>query len=312
MDRTLANMRDQGSTSGVRPPATNDGVDQSPIVLPSPDVWAVVRFAPPPDTAPSDLQAFAIRCDDQWVLTDDALAFGEIETVQRFHEWRATWEQVRTLEPLTTLLRLVDLAGELAPASDGSTGLLHPSLAAFLVDDDVFEIPARRSARSADAIARLADLVRDRGAEGFGIVDRSPRSERVGLARAWPAYGGVETVAASADLRVVFDPAAGLFCELPDDAGTSFGPIERAESTSAVFTLWSGDAELRLTSEQSRPLHWMIPGATAWAVRRVPEILAWARTFAGLADSFELAQRIDAPVRLSARRPIADYGSSNT
>ena len=282
-------------------------VPEGDVVLPAPDVWAAVRFAPVPDQVPDELCAFAIRQGDDWVLTDDVLAFGEVGTVQRFQKWRATWERVWTIDPVPDLLRLIALARELIPGrADRSAEYQWYD---GLSDDGVVEIPVDEAASFVVRLAYLGDRIRERDATGHGIVDVTPGSGRVGLARSWSSFGEVETVAAASDVSIELVPPTGLHIVASAESDERFGPIERAEREGTGWRVWSHDRELVLEGDRGRPLAWLVPGAAEWVVRTVPEIVTWARTFGGLAEALEFSAAIGAPVQLSPRRPIADHGS---
>ncbi len=189
------------------------------IVVPSADVLAIVRFAEPPEEAAVDLQPYVVLLADtipDWVLTDDAVAFGTPDVIERFAAWRSTWERTWVLDPASSVARLFDLIQTIEPATP-----VARLVRGHLDDDDDLIIPPAQQTETVAFLARLAERIRARNAQGYGIVDRTPGADRVGLARAWPAHGGGEIVAADDHTTIHFDPDAGIFIT------TSVGPRER-------------------------------------------------------------------------------------
>ena len=189
------------------------------VRTPSLDLEVSVRHADPGLVVPPELTAFVIasyvdeRLDD-WLLTNDAIAFGSDTVVQAFHRWRATWEVRWTLDSISSVERLLAIASTepdlvdnavvatlepiLAEVRDGMTGLVGPNAAADL----------------AAAVGELRDAVRNRNLVGVGFVNATPGYEGTGLARAWSGSGGREVIAADHAMEVVLDPETGLGIEL--------------------------------------------------------------------------------------------------
>lgn len=278
------------------PEPTSDA--EPPVVVPPAEVRAVVRFGVPPTVAPEDLAAFVLPEQGDWVLTDDVLAFGEPDVLERFDAWRATWERTWLLDPRTNVIRLLDLG---RAAGDSEIEMLVRLTAPADAADELV-IPRDLVARARAGVRRLAELARGRDAVGHGLVDLTPNARRTGLARAWPACGESEVVAALHGIRVVLEPSHGLVLHRPD--GTTFGPIEAAHSDADGWTVESGGRTSWLDHVQARPLAWLVPGSTAWRHRRVPEIVTWTRTLVGLEEclAFAAAEHLD--VRLTTRRPV--------
>jgi hypothetical protein len=302
---------DTHPTNQARVAAHHGNTSGGEVVTPAPAVWAIVRFAPLPDQPPGELLPYTIRQAEDWVLTDDALAFGGADIIRRFNGWRSTWERTWTLDPLPNLSRLAVLGRQLQPGSDGTSGVFGRDVMEFLIDGSEAELSLERAVTIGAALGRLADQIRERGASGYGIVDKTPHCARVGLARSWPECGDTEVVASADDVRVVFEPDAGLYVEVDRGADpVRFGPIDHVERNNATWTVSDGDGRLHLRGDEGRALSWIVPGATAWGVRAVPEVVVWARTFGGFADSLEFAERTGAPIRLTATRLIADQAGA--
>lgn len=302
---------DTDPSADVSTTSRPDSVTDGAVVMPAPAVWAIVRFGSLPDRPPDELLPYAIRQREDWVLTDDALAFGGTDVIRRFNTWRSTWEQTWTLDPLPSMARLAILGRELDPSDDGTAAGFGRGVIEFLIDGGEVELPLERAITIGAALDRLATLIRDRGASGYGIVDQTPHCARVGLARAWPACGDPEVIAAADGVSVVFEPDTGLYVDNARGAEpVRFGPVDRVARDHATWTVSAGERELRFHADEARALAWLVPGATAWGVRLVPEVVTWARTLGGFADSLEFAERTVAPIRLTARRLIADHAAA--
>jgi hypothetical protein len=282
-----------------------NGTDVDPaaplVVVPAPDVWAILRFETPPRDPPDDLVAFVLREGDEWLLTDDAVAFGDVGVVTRFDAWRTRWERTCVIDPLPHLLRLVEVADEQRR---------RPEVLARLVaeldggDDAVASV--EELAALADELSLLHEQVVDEDRTGLGIVDRTPGAQREGLAAAWPECVRREVVAGDRELQVLTDPSNELRAVVVtgDHAGQELhlGDVEFGDDGVVV----SGRlGALELPISRARPLAWLVPGATAWRVREIPEVLAWARTLTGLPECLADAAARRRPIRFTARRPIA-------
>lgn len=274
------------------------------LVVPSADVWAVVRWHELPAAPPDDLLAFTVRVGDEWVLTDDAVAFAERDVIERFTTWRSSWDRTWVLDPLSSLERLVDFAEAVSPSlfsmrcargfASGEDVAFGPEVHAHVVHD----------------LERLADAVRRRERLGFGLVDTTPGAQRIGLARAWPEWGGDELLAACDGVEVHYRPAHGLVLQLGATDDSVIGSsdsivVEQATSDGHEWTVSGPAGDRRLDHRAGRPLAWLVPNATGWRVRRVPEVVTWARTFTRLRSALEFATAQGRPVTLTTRRPVA-------
>lgn len=275
--------------------------DEEMIIVPPAEVRALVRFDRPSAAPPDDLIAFVIEEQGDWVLTDDALAFGDPDILDHFTAWRATWEREWVLDPRTTIVRLLGLAKATGSDPSSETTTLTRLIADTRGSDDML-IPPDLVSRCRAELGRLGELARDRDELGHGLIDLTPNTHRTGLARSWPSWGGPEVLAAVHGAKVVLDPQRGLFLQLGED--TTLGPIDVAISDTEGWTVHAGDESVRLDHDRARPLAWLVPGATAWRHQRVPDVITWTRTLIGLDASLEFAESAGLTVRLTTRRPI--------
>ena len=274
-------------------------VEPDPVITPSAGLWAVVRHAAVPERVPDDLLAFVTPIYDEetlvdWALTEDVVAFGDVDVPTAYQRWRATWERTWPLDSHSSLTRLTAVARSLAGELDLAAGILE------LASDDAWE---NRTIEDPDELRRLADdleLVRDaiRGREstGYGLVDATEGRDRVGLALAWSPSGDAEILAADQHLTVTMRPAAGLCLDVGGDAPWSIsGVVEVALAGSAVEVRNNDRAET-LDPDQAIALSWVLPGAARWRVRVIPEVLVWAKTFGGLVECARYAAALQLPL----------------
>lgn len=281
-----------------------DGVE---LTVPSAPVWAVVRTDHPPDDPPDDLRAFTTRQGDDWALTDDAVAFGPADVVQRFAAWRSGWERTWVLDPLTNVVRLITLDDEEV------TGRLARIWRRHRAEDGDVVLPPEVHHEVTEAIDELGHRIRERAEPGYGIVDTSPGSERTGLARGWPGWGADEVVAAIDHVAIVYRPASGLRLEVGADR-SDVGAIAAAaadETGWSVTTTCDGATTVtHLDRLEARPVAWLVPSATEWRVRSVPAVVTMANTITRLPESLQIATYLGVDVRLTVHRPIAPTGTA--
>jgi hypothetical protein len=253
----------------------------SAIVVPSAALTATVRHGDVPGAAPDPL------------TTRDR-----------------TW----TLDPLSSLARLVSAARTFNVAAPsqrllehalGTAGHGRPS------DGVHVELPADEAARLAAVTEQLRDAIAGSGRRGFGLVDATPGRARTGLTRAWSGRDGPEVLVADRRVSVTIDPAEGLSVTVAgpspgrggdDGEVVRISGVEEVELAADGVVVRNGDSSLVLDLQRGRVIGWLMPGCTRWRVRPVPEGVVWARTFAGLADSAELAVALGRPVTLTSPR----------
>lgn len=285
---------------------------RQPIIVPSPDVLAIVRHRDPPVEAPNRLVPFVTRVGgdrgEGWVLTDDVVAFGPHDVVRDFAEWRSNWERVWILDPTSNLERLRGLIAELEPDT-------HLELALRDLLERVRESVVTPDVQLAlvEQMSRLTAMIRDRDASGFGVVDVTPGSARVGLARAWPEFGGSEVLAADEYTEIRLEPDIGLVVATgagPDRAVVPAVDEVRLDAEGHAVT--GSGRTIRIEPGRGRPLAWLVPDSLRWRVRSISEILAWANTFGRLEEALQYASELGLSVRLTQERPILPPTESAT
>lgn len=282
---------------------------EAPSVAPSAEVLAIVRYDDPPDTVPDELAPFVVPDAEgvyHWLLTDDALAFGDPTLPHRFFAWRESWERTWTLDPWSGLLRL---SGYTGGPSNGAGPKPFERIISDSIDTDSGRIlPPDLLDAVVDEVERVSDLLRRSELDGFGIVDATPGHQRMGMGRTWSPIGGDELIAAHGGVYVSMRTDVGMAVDsLPEDGSSvaSVAGVERVELHGDRVLVRGANGTLQLTGEQTHCLAWIMPGATKWRVRRIPHSIVWTRTFAGLRQSCEYAESIGRPVLLTTRRPFA-------
>jgi hypothetical protein len=292
------------------------------IIVPSAELVAVVRHAALPPAPPEDLLPYVRSTPigdeiDDWLLSEDTLAFADVTIPTQFELWRNSWERSWVLDPVSSLERLVSAAAEFEVSAPETTLLervLEP--AAFGTDGGSVhtELDPDEAARLAAVIESLRDAVADRGRTGFGFVDATPGRRRIGLARSWSGQDGPEVLVADASLSVSIDADHGLTVTLApgpdDDEAHSIVGVVEVEIVDDRVEARSDAETLAIDLHRGRVLSWLLPGCTLWRVRRVPEVIVWARTFAGIHEAAEYAVALDRPVRLTSLR-LSESDSSS-
>jgi hypothetical protein len=288
--------------------------EPGPIIVPSAELVAVVRHSAVPTTAPDDLIPYVRPTVDaagnvtDWLLTEDTLAFADVSVPMRFAEWRTAWERSWMLDPISVLERLVAVAHEFQVSAPSTTLLervLDPGTTGPGGDLVHAMLDADEAARLTAVTDSLRDAIADRARKGWGFVDATPGRQRVGLVRAWSPQLGPETLAADRYVSARMDAEDGLTVTV---FGADGDVVDRAVSVHEVEI--AGDrVEIRSASGSTstdllggRVLSWLMPGCTMWRVRQVPEVLVWAKSFAGFQESADYAAALGRPVLLTSLR----------
>jgi hypothetical protein len=303
---------------GAREPLTSsasgEGGEAPPpddLIVPSAEVTASVRHAPPPVAPPFDLVPYVVPVHagdelDDWYLTEDTLAFAEPGIPTAFAEWRAEWERTWVLDPISSLERLCAAIAELfAPTRVGS--LLCDLIRSGDLADGPAWIPEEMQQPVAATVERARDALLERGRDGYGFVDATPGRSIVGLARAWSGQTGREVLCADAALEVAMDPATGLSVAVRrSGAVLTVTGVEEVELREELVRVHGPGRTLELDLREARALGWLMPGSTRWRVRRVPEVVVWARTLHGLVECCRYASALHLPVKLTTSRPFSN------
>lgn len=287
--------------------------EQGPIIVPSAELVAVVRHDEVPTAVPDDLTPYVrpvVRdgATIDWLLTEDTLAFADVTIPLQFAGWRTAWERSWMLDPLSSLERLVAAAQEFEVSAPSTTLLervLDPG-AAGPTGDVVHAILEPDEARRLAAVFEaLRDAIADRGRRGWGFVDATPGRQRVGLARSWSGQTGPEMLVADRHVNVSIDAGVGVTVIVVDDAGDVVSRVDgltEVEIRGDHVEIRSAGDTLSLDLHAGRVLSWLMPGCTLWRVRSVPEVLVWARTFAGIQECADYSSALDRPVLLTSLR----------
>lgn len=286
------------------------------LIVPSAELIAVVRHAELPPQPPDDLMPY-VRPTlvggviDDWLLSDETLAFADVTIPTSFELWRSSWERSWVLDPVASLERLVSAANEFevsAPEITLLARVLHPE--AFGRDGGSVHTELRpdEASRLAAMVESLRDAIADRGRTGFGFVDATPGRRRIGLARSWSSQDGPEILASDGVVTVSIASETGLSVTVAPDPADVAAPTRRVTGVTEVEIVGDGveirsdTATLTIDLLRGRVLSWLMPGCTLWRVRRVPEVIVWAKTFAGIHEAGEYAIALDRPVRLTSLR----------
>jgi hypothetical protein len=139
-------------------------------------------------------------------------------------------------------------------------------------------------------------IVLARRAPAFGFVDVA--RPRRGLARAWSGASGRALLSANSAMHVEADPETGLCV-------TGHGERAHVLTNVTQVTVLDGSVEVRaaegtvdVDSDHARPLTVLVPGSQNWRVRRIPEVLVWAKTLHRLGEACTLAAAGGRPVTL--------------
>lgn len=273
------------------------------MILPSPDLVAVVRTAAVPDIPFASLaHVLEPVYDADHHLVDWALSSAVLErrlsgtgTARAYWAWRARWEHRLVLGPVNNVVALVDHTRRLAGVGPGPLDelLQVDRLAAGIDTDLVIDLD-----HHPDALEEARQLVVRAGGDGLGFVDET--IARSGLARTWPAVRGEQVLAAAGGVQVVAGPGAELWLVQGGPGGVPTVRVGRADLTGddAIVTSPAG-ATVRIPQAAARPLAWVVPGSLRWRVRTVDLVVVWADVFAGMLSALSVAAEHGGVVRFT-------------
>lgn len=288
--------------------------EPGPIIVPSAELVAVVRHGDVPTDAPDDLTPYVRPTVDasgaatDWLLTEDTLAFADVSIPLRFAGWRTAWERSWMLDPISALERLVAVAHEFQVSAPSTTLLervLDPGTTGPSGDVVHAMLDPDEAARLTAVTDSLRDAIADRGRKGWGFVDATPGRQRIGLVRAWSPQLGPETLAADRYVSARIHPNDGLIVTVFGETGDVLHrtvTVHEVEIVGDHVEIRGADSTVSIDLHAGRVLSWLMPGCTMWRVRQVPEVLVWAKSFAGFQESAEYAAALDRPVLLTSLR----------
>ena len=270
--------------------------DLDPEPLPSPIVRLTVTDHTVPSEAPSDLAESIVRTfDGDWTFRRLS-----IRRLESYLEWRSSWESSHTLGSIRMLRELPEaLRRHDVDVPDTVAASLQQLVMAEGSFDgcslDLVELTALHG-----TVRSFADRVRTSGATGVGLVETSPTVHRTGLLRSWTGAGQRLELARRGTATVRF--VSGRLSVLYADDRTPIIDVRSFELgiDGAVVVDACGNEHL-LDTEATDAMCAVAPEATAWRVRRVPEILVWAELLAGLQSACDA-------VRASGRRARVHLG----
>lgn len=288
---------------------------RAPLVVPEAPPAVAVRHraasAEPPDVLAPYVQSVVRNGQiDDWLLTTDVVAFGEPGVTAAFDTWRAEWERAWTVDPILGLNRLLDAGDQYGIACPTLVGLLAEVQAASH-EHMVVTVGADVVRSCSDEMGAVGDAVRRDGSHGFGFIDASGVRASVGLSRAWSPRGGREIVARDEHVALEMHPEDGLCVTLWHESGHQrLLQVDSVEHVAAGIRITGsegvhGPTIVDLDPAHARPLGWLMPHASRWKVRRVPEVVVWARTFSAFEQAANVAHALGKPVRFGGQVPIA-------
>lgn len=232
-----------------------------------------------------------------WHLTGDVVAVGGREIPQLFARWRSSWVRDWALEPLSSIRSLHAICDDILRPDERSVAR---TIGRILDTGEPQVVPPDELPALVHACAKVRDAVAAREATGFGIVNATPGRTASGLALAWSSRGPERVFASDDHMEVRLSPLAGLVVRW--GSGSDMQEVSptsvRLTADSMIVTAPAGDWEL--PHDEARPLAWLVPGATHWRVREIPEVIVWSKTFSELPDCCDYAADQGLPVELSA------------
>lgn len=257
------------------------------VVLPPPELVAVVRIAPTPEIPLASIRELLTACHaEDGALTDWTLFGSGLEhpdAVSEYLSWRRSWREDWPIGPISNAATLLTEVTDI----DHHHG--HRELDALLAR---LATPAHgpTTIAAADAAALLDELETVRLAltgderSGWGIIDDMPALTRgSGLARAWASTNDEAVLAATTTTAVVVRPDTHLTVLHDGPSFRSFGDVSSADLRGDNVVLMDDlGRSLRLAQQDARPLGWLVPRSLRWHVIEVPLALVWTPLFTGL------------------------------
>lgn len=262
------------------------------VALPSRPVFLTVAFADTPAEPPEELAPYLVRSDVPdsalgWKLTEDAIAFGGYDLVRRVNEWHNTWLRAWPLGQRSMLRLLRDLIfADVEELSEQSRRVIN-ALCGERVEPVESNVAVDDLAHLDAVMQRARTMIHRAERSGFGVIDTTPGAQTTGLLRAWSVALG-ELVLASDESSTVKLSETGLALKVRS-TGRIIDQIQEVSFQADEVAVVTRTDVIDLPSVIARPLAWLVPEATSWRVRSVPETLVWADAFAGVSDALDFA-----------------------
>jgi hypothetical protein len=275
---------------------------------------ASVRTAGVPSAAPNDLAPFVValsgggaaeRAIDDWQLTSDAAAVGDSAVATRYLDWCSTWQQQWGLDPIDSFRWLFNLVVEFGAGSEPAHHLAE-RLASDSFAAEGCTLSVDRAVLLPALIEQARSLCTENDALGVGLVDTTEAAATTGLLAGWPPVSATKTLASDHHACVTLHPTHRLCLELHNNDHT----IEQLhdltevsfEGTRAMVS--NAERTVEFDADEVRPLAWIAPGARSYRVRRVPAVVAVARTIARLPIAARVAVTTETALTLSCPEPV--------
>jgi hypothetical protein len=281
------------------------------VVLPPAEVLAVVDVAAVPEIPFAALRGSLVPVRDEagrlvdWTLVASAL--DDPEAMSTYWGWRRRWRTSWPIGSVANLAALVRTATDIGHRLGPHLAPLLDALASVEADDVCWPLDdADALLVELDAL-RLALVDTVEAGPGTGIVDETPGPGRVtGLARTWVADEDEQVLSATGSTAVVVRPWDGLVVLHGGPHYRAFPGVVHVDllDDPAVVTNDLGE-RLELTSDEARPLAWLVPRALRWHVRPTPLVTVWTSLLVGLPDAVRAACAVGSELRFTTAVPLS-------
>ena len=186
----------------------------------------------------------------------------------------------------------------------------QPAIVADGTTTTFAELAARAEGYSA-AVSSAGLRRGDRG--GIAVIINElyrPRQIEYLLAHSGAGFliAGPELMAVDESLAVEMRPESGLVVHAESE---TLSNVDEVTFTRQAVIVRTPNEEAAFDFERARPLGWLMPGVAAWRVRQIPEVIAWARSFAAFDECLPQAAALGAELRLTTKYPFFGPSSAN-
>lgn len=279
------------------------------VVLPAPELVAVVRVAPAPHIPLASLRDLLTPAYDEHGVLIDWLLFGSgferNDAVADYVAWRSAWRPQWPIGPIgnlaSLLVEVADIDHDLGRTLD------ELLLQVIRAGGESLTVPAGRAAALLAELetVRLALSVDPR--RGAGIVDDMPALTRGGgLSRTWAPPSDETVLAATSSTAVVVRPGTGLTVLHGGPAHVAFPGVTGVDLRGDTVVIGNDrGASLRLDQHDSRPLGWLVPRSLRWHVVDIPLLTVWTPLFVGLTAALRTSLHHGEPVVITSEIGVA-------